>query len=71
MIRACAGIVEARAEDWLRAWDEMPVGELQFICQDLRGIVPQRNALGGMVFERLYRRFGPAQLELFDGKEPA
>jgi len=71
MIRACAGIVEARAADWLHAWDQMPVGELQFICQDLRGIVPQRTALGGMVFERLYRRFGSAQIDLFDDRRSA
>lgn len=70
MIRACASIVERRAADWLQAWDQMPVGELQFVCQDLRGVIPQRYALAGMVFERLYRRFGPdaAQFELFDDR---
>lgn len=73
MIRACAEIVERRTDDWLRAWDEMPVGQLQFVCQDLRGIVPQRLALGGMVFERLYHRFGPnaAQIDLFDDRRSA
>lgn len=68
MIRACRGVVETRACDWLEAWDQMPVGELQFVCQDLRGVISQRFALGGMVYERLYRRFGPAQMELFDDR---
>ncbi|MEO3387338.1 hypothetical protein [Mesorhizobium sp. CAU 1741] len=45
--------------DWLDLWDRMPVGELQFIAQGLSGIISQRYALGGMVFERIYKRFGP------------
>jgi len=68
MIRACRGVVEARAGEWLDVWDQMPVGQLQFVCRDLRGIISQRYALGGMVYERLYRRFGPAQMELFDDR---
>ncbi|AMS41179.1 hypothetical protein [Aminobacter aminovorans] len=70
LIRACAGIVESRADDWLQTWDAMPVGELQFICQDLRGFVPQRTALGGMVYERIFRRFGQnaGQFDLFDDR---
>lgn len=59
MIRACRNIVENRTGDWLETWDAMPVGELQFITHDLSGVVSQRHALGGMVYERLYRRFGP------------
>ena len=70
LIRAYSNVVEHRADDWLQTWDAMPVGELQFICQELRGIVRQRHALGGMVHERLYRRFGPNadQPDLFDDR---
>lgn len=73
MIRACARLLEDRADDWLQTWDAMPVGELQFMCQDLRGIVPQRSALAGMVYERIYRRFGPnaTQMDLFDDRRRA
>jgi len=54
--------------DWLDLWDRMPVGQLQYVCQDLSGLVPQRYALGGMVYERIFRRFGENadQLDLFD-----
>ena len=57
-------------ETWLKLWDAMPVGELQFMCQDLRGLVPQRHALSGMVYERVYRQFGPNadQLDLLDDR---
>jgi len=54
--------------EWLDLWDRMPVGQLQYVCQDLSGLVPQRYALGGMVYERIYRTFGKDadQLDLFD-----
>lgn len=56
--------------DWLDLWDRMPVGQLQFVAQELSGIIPQRYALGGMVFERIYREFGPDadQLDLLDDR---
>ena len=68
MIRACQRIVEDRAGDWLATWDAIPAGELQFICQDLAGVV-----LGGMIYERIYRRFGPNadQLDLLDDRRRA
>lgn len=70
MVRACERIIEERAGDWLETWDAITAGELQFICQDLAGVIPQRYALGGMVYERLYRRFGPnaAQMDLLDDR---
>lgn len=70
MLRALPLVVEHQASDWLATWDAMPVGQLQFVTQDLSGIVPQRHALGGMVYERLYRRFGPnaEQLDLLDDR---
>lgn len=70
MIRKNADLIEERAGEWLELWDAMPVGELQFVCQELSGFVPQRHALGGMVYERIFRRFGKnaAQLDLFDDR---
>jgi hypothetical protein len=63
LIRACPEIVETRSSDWLELWDECPVGELQFWTQDLAGIVPQRHALSGMIYERIVRRFGPRYMQ--------
>lgn len=73
MVRACRRLVEERPSEWLETWDAIPVGELQFIAQELRGYVKQRHALGGMVFERIYKRFGPnaAQLDLLDDRRGA
>lgn len=70
LIRACSGIVENRAGEWLQVWDAAPVGELQFIAHDLAGVVPQRYAIGGMVYERIVKVFGAgaAQMELFDDR---
>ena len=70
MVRKCQPIIEERAGEWLDLWDALPAGELQFVCQDLRGVVSQRAALGGMIYERIYRRFGPFadQMELFDDR---
>ena len=67
LIRTYAGILEHDASAWLQAWDQIPVAELQFIAQDLRGFVPQRSALAGMIHERLHRRFGPEQFDMFRG----
>lgn len=70
MVRICRPLIEAKASEWLDMWDQIPAGELQFVCQDLRGFISQRYALGGMIYERIYRRFGPTadQLELFDDR---
>lgn len=70
LVRACSAIVEDRAGDWLTCWDAMPVGELQFITQELSGTIPQRYALAGMLYERIVRVFGPgaAQPDLFDDR---
>ncbi|ODT09360.1 MAG: hypothetical protein ABS35_43090 [Kaistia sp. SCN 65-12] len=68
MVRKCQSIIDERAGEWLELWDAMPAGDLQFVSQELRGHVSQRAALGGMIYERIYRRFGPFadQLNLFD-----
>ncbi|MDO9417014.1 hypothetical protein [Pararhizobium sp.] len=73
MVMACRGIVEANTSDWLELWDALPLGQLQFIAQELSGICPQRHVLSGMVYERVFRRFGPnaAQTDLFDDRRQA
>lgn len=68
MVQACEQLVETRTSEWLELWDAMPLGDLQALCRQLHGIVPQRFALGGMVYERIYRRFGSDQTELFDDR---
>lgn len=70
MVRKCRDLIEQNAGAWLEMWDVIPGGELQFVCQRLNGIVPQRYALGGMIYERIYRRFGPLadQPDLFDDR---
>lgn len=57
LVRAYADVIEANPEAWFEVWDKTPVGELQFSCHRLRGVINQRVALAGMVHERLYRRF--------------
>lgn len=48
---------------WLAAWDATPVGELQALAYELRGKVSMRGALAGMVYERLWRAFGPRSIQ--------
>lgn len=57
LIRAYSDVIENDPEAWFEVWDACPVGELQFSLHRIRGFIPQRYALGGLVHERLYRRF--------------
>lgn len=70
MVIANRGLIERDTSAWLELWDAIPLGRLQFIANDLSGITPQRHAISGMVFERIYRRFGPNanQLDLLDDR---
>lgn len=73
MVRACPEIVEGRAGDWLALWDQMPVGPLQAIAQQLAGVVPVRYALDGMLYERIEGTFGRRATapDLFDDRRGA
>lgn len=71
MIRARPDLAEGRASDWLDLWDAIPLGDLQAIAQELSGVVPIRSALGGMVYERIVRRFGSGQLDMLDDRRMA
>lgn len=73
MVIANRGLIERDPSAWLELWDAIPLGRLQFMMNDLSGVVPQRHALSGVVFERIYRRFGPNadQLDLLDDRRTA
>jgi hypothetical protein len=62
MVRAFHDEIEQDASLWLSVWDKMPVGYLQYVSQGLRGKIRQRDALGGMVYERLRRVYGQPDL---------
>lgn len=76
-IGAAADLLRARREQyeadpsrWFAVWDRCPVAELQAIANDLRGFVPVRAALGGLIAERLWRAYGPlsVQLDMLDDR---
>lgn len=73
MIRHWKVTIEEDASAWLAVWDAMQLGEMQFLAHQLRGKVPARFALGGMIHERLVRVFGEkaGQGDLFDDRRVA
>lgn len=54
---------EADPEKWFRVWDLCPVGELQAVAHELRGFAPSRGALAGMIYERIWRAYGPRSIQ--------
>lgn len=62
LIRAKPEWVED-ASKWLAVWDKTPVGELQALAHDLRGHVSMRGALAGLIYERLWRAYGPRSIQ--------
>lgn len=73
LIRAYSDVIDKDMSAFLEVWDKAPVGELQFSLHRLRGFVPQRAALAGLVHERLYRRFevDQSQPDLLDERREA
>lgn len=63
LLLACAVWYEEDASRWLEVFDACPVGELQAVAHDLRGFVPVRAALAGLIYERVWRAFGPRYLQ--------
>lgn len=51
-------IVTDNVEAWFKFFDTLPLGVLQFWTTDLEGVISKRYALGGMLYERMRRRFG-------------
>lgn len=70
LVRACGAIIESRMSEWLELWDAAPVADLLALCRGLSGFASQRYALVGMIYERIYRRFGDGQSDLFDDRRP-
>ena len=53
LIVACGDWIEERPTEWLEAWDRMPFAEMIMSVDKLRGVIPQRYALGGMIYRWL------------------
>lgn len=70
LFRACEAHYHADPSKWLEVWDRCPVTELAAVAHDLRGIVPLRAALAGMIYERIWRAYGPrsTQPDLLDDR---
>jgi hypothetical protein len=66
-------LVDNNVSAWFAFWDGLPLGWLQFWALDLDGVISKRHALGGMVYERMRRRFGAmaAQPDLLDDRRRA
>lgn len=63
-------LVSNNVSAWFSFWDGLPLGWLQFWAFDLDGVISKRHALGGMIYERMRRRFGAmaAQPDLLDDR---
>lgn len=59
LVLACPEWVEHRTSEWLDAWDRLPMGQMMFIVQELRGTVSQRSALAGLVYSWLRAELDP------------
>lgn len=70
ILRACQHWYEADPSKFLAVFDATPIGELQAVAHDLRGFVPLRAALCGMLYERVWRAYGPrsTQPDLLDDR---
>lgn len=63
-------LMENDLERWFMFWDAIPLGQLEFWCMGLDGLVSKRHALGGMIWERMVRQFGElaVQPDLLDDR---
>lgn len=70
LVRACRQQYEEDPSRWFEVWDRCPIGELQAMVRELRGEVPLRSALAGLIYERIWRAFGPraTQPDLYDDR---
>lgn len=73
LLVACRRHYEEDPEKWFRVWDACPVSGLQAVAHDLRGSVPLRHALAGLIYERIWRAYGPlsTQPDLLDDRRIA
>ncbi|UVK57493.1 hypothetical protein DBIPINDM_008469 (plasmid) [Mesorhizobium sp. AR02] len=54
LLRACPDLVEGKTTALLEMFDELPLGPMMAMVNELRGVVHQRHALAGMIY--LYAR---------------
>lgn len=66
-------LVTTNVTAWFSFFDALPLGWLQFWAIDLDGIISKRQAIGGMVYERMKRTFGAMakQPDLLDDRRSA
>lgn len=57
-------------ERWFAFFDAIPLGQLEFWCLSLDGVISKRHALVGMIWERMERQFGDlaVQPDLLDDR---
>jgi len=63
ILRACQKWYEEDPSKFLDVFDKCPIGELQAVAHDLRGFVPLRSALAGLIYERVWRAYGPRSIQ--------
>lgn len=63
IVRACQTWYEEDPSKWFAVFDACPIGELQAVAHDLRGFVPLRSALAGLIYERVWRAYGPRSVQ--------
>lgn len=51
-------LMENDLEQWFLFWDAVPLGQIEWWCLGLDGVISKRHALAGMIFERMVRQFG-------------
>ncbi len=63
MVRKFHPQIEKDASRWLDIWDRLPLGYLQYLSQELRGMIKQREALDGMLYRELRKHYDQQDLE--------
>lgn len=55
LLLACPDLVEERMSDLLDLFDRLPLGKYMAVTSELRGCIPQANALAGMIYLQLHQ----------------
>lgn len=63
LLLACRDYHEADPSKWFEAFDACPIGSLQRMVHQIRGFVPLRPALAGLIYERIDRAFGDRSIQ--------
>lgn len=73
LVGACRHYYDADPEKWFAVFDLCPIESILGMARDLRGFVPMRAAVAGLIYERIYRAYGPlsTQPDLLDDRRRA